>query len=169
MCNETWMPEDATVDIDGYLLKVCSNSNPATTLGVRRTGGVAIYKNNQSNSQCIPVVQQIDREEYSPIGDMCLARVSVRSSTFVMASFYIHPGVSMMEIQKFLLQYLSDYVSQRTENNNNNVHMPLILSGDFNVDVSRNLALLEYMKNEFDLTYLETPPTTLGNTCIDLS
>lgn len=122
--------------------------------------------------QTIPQLYTFDRQEYSSTGDMCLARVSVRFSTFLMASVYIHPNVSMTEITRFLGKYLKDYTIKTNELdtiNEANRSIPMVVSGDFNVDISKNKTLLDYMKNEFGLVYLESPTTTLGNTHIDLT
>ena len=39
--------------------------------------------------------------------------------------------------------------------------------GDFNNDPLHNNYLVDFMKNEFGLNYVQTTPTTLGNTTID--
>jgi len=46
---------------------------------------------------------------------------------------------------------------------------PIVLTGDFNIDVRRNQSLVEFMQHEFRLQYVPTTPTTLGNTTIDLT
>jgi hypothetical protein len=45
----------------------------------------------------------------------------------------------------------------------------MIIAGDFNVDVSRNRSLQDFMQHEFNLTYVQTTAITLGNTCVDLT
>jgi endonuclease/exonuclease/phosphatase (EEP) superfamily protein YafD len=49
------------------------------------------------------------------------------------------------------------------------LHTPMIITGDFNVDVSRNQSLQDFMQRECNLTYVQTTATTLGNICIDLT
>lgn len=44
-----------------------------------------------------------------------------------------------------------------------------MIVGDFNVNVSQDRSLPDFMLSEFNLPYIETSPTTLGNTCIDLT
>lgn len=45
---------------------------------------------------------------------------------------------------------------------------PIVICGDFNCDPQQNSYLVKFMRNEFGLiNYVQTSPTTLGNTTID--
>jgi hypothetical protein len=39
--------------------------------------------------------------------------------------------------------------------------IPIVLTGDFNIDVQGDQSLLEFIKREFRLKYVPTTPTTL--------
>ena len=48
--------------------------------------------------------------------------------------------------------------------------MPLIITGDFNLDISKeeNKLFLDFMQQCFGMESIMSTPTTLGGTCIDL-
>lgn len=48
--------------------------------------------------------------------------------------------------------------------------MPLIITGDFNLDMLKqeNKQFLDFMRERFIVEFVQTTPTTLGGTCLDL-
>jgi hypothetical protein len=48
--------------------------------------------------------------------------------------------------------------------------VPIIISGDFNIDINKDPSIIQFLKEELNLDYIPTSsPTTLGNTTIDLT
>jgi hypothetical protein len=82
------------------------------------------------------------RIEDDYVGDMCLVDVMVRGeSLFILGSVYIHPNVSQTSIEVFLFQMLckySDSIRNIVPNMSPDTNVPIMLTGDFNVDVTQN-------------------------------
>ncbi|KDR12824.1 hypothetical protein L798_13243 [Zootermopsis nevadensis] len=82
---------------------------------------------------------------------------------------YLHPNASVeFCLYRSLMQYLES-VKKIFLNFLPDTETPIVLTGDFNIDVRRNQSLVEFMQREFRLQYVPTTPTTLGNTTIDLT
>lgn len=82
------------------------------------------------------------------------------------AAIYIHPGVSKARIQ----QFLSDALASHTPSAGVDIAIPLIVTGDFNVNIDDDRWLIELFQRDFGLTYIPSPySTTLGNTTLDLT
>jgi hypothetical protein len=106
-------------------------------------------------------------------GDGMQFNLDVRVTPFMMATSEIRRsnrrGVtpehillpSLLDYSKSIIKIIPDYEPD--------LATPIIITGDFNVNVMQEHSLLDFMLSEFNLSYIETPPTTLDNTCIDLT
>ncbi|GBP83135.1 Gamma-aminobutyric acid type B receptor subunit 1 [Eumeta japonica] len=105
------------------------------------------------------------------VGDICLVDVKVEDHTlFILGAVYIHPKASAEAVKLCLYQSLLPYSANLTKlipNSQPDLETPMVLCGDFNCDPQQNSYLVEFMRNEFGLNYVQTLPTTLGNTTID--
>jgi hypothetical protein len=93
-------------------------------------------------------------------------------SKFVLGNVYIHPNDSSSAIECCIYRSLLEYsksIKKIISRIKPHLHTPMIATGDFNVDVSRNRSLQDLMQRKFNLTYVQTTATTLGNTCTDLT
>ncbi|GFW29825.1 uncharacterized protein TNCV_3936921 [Trichonephila clavipes] len=161
--SETWMNCANTVMINGFEL--------------RATGGSAIYRNLQSSTNCSEIIvnayklcgNSVLRKHN--VGDICLVDVKVEDLTlFILGAVYIHPKASAEAVKLCLYQSLLPYSANLTKlipNSQPDLETPIVLCGDFNCDPQQNSYLVEFMRNEFGLNYVQTSPTTLGNTTID--
>jgi hypothetical protein len=52
---------------------------------------------------------------------------------------------------------------------NPDTETPILLCGDFNMDVTQNKSFVNFIKSRFNLDCRISTSTTLGNTCIDLT
>ncbi|GFS59365.1 uncharacterized protein TNCV_3725181 [Trichonephila clavipes] len=89
---------------------------------------------------------------------------------FILGAVYIHPKASAEAIELCLYQSLLPYSANLTKlipNSQPDLETPIVLCGDFNCDPQQNSYLVEFMRNEFGLNYVQISPTTLGNTTID--
>ncbi|GBN38069.1 Transcriptional regulator ATRX, partial [Araneus ventricosus] len=92
-------------------------------------------------------------------------------SRCLLSSVYIHPGVDASHLKIFLFSTLVKY-SETSLLIDQEFHIdkdvPIIVMGDFNVDVKRNANAFGFMKKHFDLNMVPTNyPSTLDNSYID--
>ncbi|EZA46684.1 hypothetical protein X777_03551 [Ooceraea biroi] len=172
--TETWMRDhESAASITGY--ECISRSNYGGKTG-HIAGGVAIYKQIRRPTICRPITIEIDNRMQCgrEFGDVCLAEITIDSTIrFILGSVCIHSGSSSREIGMLLYQSLAPYIA------NNSVHpfvemdadVPIVLCGDFNVDIMQNTQFVDFMKNTFniDCATRATTGTTLGNTCLDFT
>ncbi|GFT28833.1 ATP-dependent DNA helicase [Trichonephila clavipes] len=161
--SETWMNCTNTVMINGFEL--------------RATGGSAIYRNLQSSTNCSEILVNVNKScgnsvlRKHNVSDICLVDVKVEDLTlFILGAVYIHPKASAEAVKLCLYQSLLPYSANLTKlipNSQPDLETPIVLCGDFNCDPQQNSCLVEFMRNEFGLNYVQTSPTTLGNTTID--
>ncbi|GBM92146.1 hypothetical protein AVEN_162750-1 [Araneus ventricosus] len=92
-------------------------------------------------------------------GDICLTDITINGqSRCILSSVYIHPGVDASHLKMFL--FSAEFHTDKD--------VPIIVMGDFNVDVKRNEKAFAFMKKHFDLNMVPTNyPSTLGNSYID--
>jgi len=91
---------------------------------------------------------------------------------FILGAVYIHPNVPQEAIEYFMFQMLSAYseaIRLIFPNTNPATETPILLCGDFNMDIMQNKSFVNFMKSIFNLDYISSASTTLGNTCIDLT
>lgn len=148
-------------------------SNLPTKRGIkryRRAGGVAIFRNINSSTECEPVV--IDWSNYrrlidNGIGDICMVKVLYNGVVrFILGSVYIHPYVSISDMEMLLFSAMIKYSPTTrliSDNMEVDTNVPIIIVGDFNVDAKLDLHALSFMKKHFNLDYVPIEsPTTLG-------
>jgi hypothetical protein len=82
---------------------------------------------------------------------------------FVLGAVYLHPNTSNCEVERCLFQALMQYsnsIKKIILYYEPDTNIPIVLTGDFNIDVQGNQSLLEFTKREFRLEYVPTTPTT---------
>lgn len=189
MVSETWITNDESVQLENYNLisyeHEAMDNNPTEQQQQqqqkRKAGGVAIYQ-RRSNKLCampfnIPnnITQRLGVYVEPGTGDIALAQITVNNSfRFIAASLYIHPNAETKYIKLLLFRSLCRFgrsISKVIEEIEPDITTPIFLTGDFNVDPNdpRNDWLVPYMQQEYDLQLVQTSPTTLGNTTIDLT
>lgn len=110
------------------------------------------------------------------IGDVCGMDVMINNNKVSVISIYIHPNKSLNDIKIFILHNLLPYTTNMAQINpilasTNCSTIPMILAGDFNLDISKpeNSQFLEFMEHNFNLKLSSsTASTTMGNSCIDM-
>ncbi|GFW88720.1 uncharacterized protein TNCV_2833801 [Trichonephila clavipes] len=181
--SETWMYCANTVMINGFELRASNNTAlehrthcPSTSseLSVRVS---AIYRNLQSSTNCSEIIINANKScgnsvlRKHNVGDICLVDVKVEDLTlFILGAVDIHPKASTEAVKLCLYQSLLPYSANLTKlipNSQPDLETPIVLCGDFNCDPQQNSYLVEFMRNEFGLNYVQTSPTTSGNTTID--
>ncbi|GFU66599.1 ATP-dependent DNA helicase [Trichonephila clavipes] len=186
--SETWMNCAETVMINGFELRASNNTAlehrthcPSTSselpVRVSAAGGSAIYRNLQSSTNCSEIIVNANKScgnsvlRKHNVGDICLVDVKVEDLTlFILGAVYIHPKESAEAVKLCLYQSLLPYSANLTKlipNSQPDLETPIVLCGDFNCDPQQNSYLVDFMRNEFGLNYVQTSPTTLGNTTID--
>ncbi|GBO07969.1 hypothetical protein AVEN_53970-1 [Araneus ventricosus] len=101
-------------------------------------------------------------------GDICMNDITINGqSCCTLSSVYIHPGVDASRLKMFLFSALKKYSEKNLlidEKFHTDKDVPIIVMGDFNVDVKRNEKAFGFMKKHFDLNMEPTNyPSTLGN------
>ncbi|GFT51651.1 ATP-dependent DNA helicase [Trichonephila clavipes] len=186
--SETWMNCANTAMINGFELRASNNTAiehrthcPSTSselpVRVSAAGGSAIYRNLQSSTNCNEIIVNANKScgnsvlRKHNVGDICLVDVKVEDLTlFILGAVYIHPKASAEAVKLCLYQSLLPYSANLTKlipNSQPDLETPIVLCSDFNCDPQQNSYLVEFMRNEFGLNYVQTSPTTLGNTTID--
>ncbi|GFR10309.1 hypothetical protein TNCT_408931 [Trichonephila clavata] len=100
--------------------------------------------------------------------DVCLVKVKVNGIfKFLLGCLCIHPGTALAESKLFMFQSQLKYstnIAKIIPDYNADLTTPIIIVRDFNVNVSQDRSLPFFMLIEFNLSYIETSPTTLDNT-----
>jgi endonuclease/exonuclease/phosphatase (EEP) superfamily protein YafD len=112
-----------------------------------------------------------------PCGDICAAEVTVGTRRCLLIAVYINPGASLRDVQYSLSYYITVHSPNIGQINRflaaEGCHdMPIMLVGDFNLEVStnENAAFLDFMHDMFGLRLASiTAPTTIGGSCIDMA
>jgi hypothetical protein len=88
------------------------------------------------------------------VGDFCMVNVTIDQETkFILGAVYIHP-VPQESIEHFMFQMLDVYseaIRLIFSSMNPDTETPILLSGDFNMDVTQNKSFLNFMKYRFNL------------------
>ena len=95
-----------------------------------------------------------------------------KQTKFILGAVYIHPKVPQEAIEYFMFQMLGAYseaIRLIFPNLNPDTETPILLCGDFNMDIMQNKSLVNFMKSTFNLDCISFASTTLGNTCIDVT
>jgi hypothetical protein len=91
---------------------------------------------------------------------------------FILGVVYIHPNVPQGAIRCFMSQMLGAYseaIRLNFLNMNPDPETPILLCGDFNMDIMQNKSFVNFMKSKSNLDCISSVSTTLGNTCKDLT
>lgn len=163
--SETWMDDETSAEIEGF---TCISQSKRTST---RAAGVAIYKRNESSSIEVPHAihklcashdEQLGlADEY---GDVCAVEIQVMGTQTLLISLYISPSTTTKQKKFFIVRNLFTYTTSC---------MPIVVTGDFNIDVSKeeNTEFIAFMKQYLHLELATDPSeaTTLGGTCLDLT
>ena len=169
--NETWMDSDSLVPLNNYELVHHKKREPGRT-----AGGVAIYRHIDclTDAVAIPDVPNIEKLVHveSGVGDVCLVSVNRGDRpVFVLGSVYVHPNVAFSEVKFLFFSALARYgtwILGLIPDLDVELEVPIVLLGDFNVDIKDHSEYAEFMEKQFGLKHhpMESP-TTLGCTRID--
>ncbi|GFV89503.1 ATP-dependent DNA helicase [Trichonephila clavipes] len=108
----------------------------------------------------------------SSVGDLCLSECVIdNGQKIIIVAVYITPNKKLDDIIEFLHRSLLPYTSKGSALINTNYDkIPMILSGDFNVNFAlvKSLQLIEVLKDNFTLSLQNNRiSTTKSNTTID--
>ena len=169
--NETWMVGNDHVQIRGFELAHHTKREPC-----RIAGGVAIYHNVDSLTDCEPILPIPQLEQLfvvrSGVGDICLVGVNLNGRrSFILGSIYVHPTANLAETKLVCLASLARYGSailSTIPELEINLDVPIALMGDINVDVNKRPDLARWLHEQFGLQHHpKALPTTNVGTCID--
>lgn len=152
------------MEINGY--KCIAEFKRANT----RSGGVAIFENITSNIKATVHGLKKTSAEYDEqlaladnCGDVCSVQVVLNCIRTLIVVVYISPETTIMQKKYFMIRNLFSYARK---------NVPILVSGDFNIDVSKqeNVDFIGFMKKHLNLHLMSDPlqATTLGGTCIDI-
>ena len=108
----------------------------------------------------------------SGVGDVGLVSVNRGDRpVFVLGSVYVHPNVAFSEVKFLFFSALARYgtwILGLIPDLDVELEVPIVLLGDFNVDIKDHYEYAEFMEKQFGLKHhpMESP-TTLGCTRID--
>ena len=112
-----------------------------------RTGGVAIYHNENDYSHIVTSNMDIIMQNVmtasaavSNVGDICSTQCTTNTGCIIIIiTVYISPNQTIDAIKRFLLFHLLPYSEAAASIINENYHtLPIILTGDFNVNFADN-------------------------------
>jgi hypothetical protein len=165
------MDKDDVVDLENYELVHVKKREPGRT-----AGGVAIYRHIDclTNAVAIPDVPNIEKiiKVDSGVGDICLVSVSRgKRQICVLGSAYIHPNVAFSTVTSLFFSALArygDWILQFIPELDVELDVPIVLLGDFNIDVKDHTEYSEFLEKYYNLRHHPfESPTTLGCTRID--
>lgn len=143
------------------------------TNSLRVAGGVAVYTKIIRKLECRILRSDNPTFQECRIGELSMVEILVGGQLkFILITVYIHPRVTKSDMDLFFRCELKDLAvcSRNMSSAAIDPSIPIMLTGDFNFNIRADDWILEFMKTEFDLTYVASPhPTTLGNTYIDLT
>lgn len=182
--SETWLDDSSSAAITGFNCIVQQKRDGT------RAGGVAIFQKSDASTMAIPhVINKLSAlrdpimGEADQYGDICAVEMSVMGTRTLLFSLYLSPGIKFMKFlyfslntplfspgttlkQKkcFLVRNLIHYF---------NVTVPVVVTGDFNIDVSKpeNFEFIDFMSTylRLDMATDRSLATTLGGSCLDLT
>ncbi|GBN23848.1 hypothetical protein AVEN_83938-1 [Araneus ventricosus] len=165
------------MNVEGFELKAFVSNTLKSKIDQqkRKASGVAIYRNLNSVADCTPTHFIVHNKRWlqdNDAGDICMIDVAINGqSRCILSSVYIHPRIDASHLKMFLFSALIKY-SDTTLLIDEEFHVdkdvPIIVVGDFNLDVKRNEKASGFMKKHFDLNMVPANyPSTLGNSYID--
>ena len=174
LISETNLSKEQSIDIPNFNC-IVKFKRPAV-----RTGGVAIYRNENDSTHVVTsnmdlIMQNVMSASaaVSDVGDICFIQHTTNTGcSIIVVTIYISPNQTINAIKRFLHFYLLPYSEAASLLMNENYHkLPMILTGDFNVNFANNAsqALITCLKDTFNLIMNNDPmqPTTRGGTTID--
>ena len=93
-----------------------------------------------------------------------------KQTKFILGEVYIHSNVPQEAIEYFMFQMLGAYfeaIRLIFPNMNPDTETPILLCGDFNMDIMQNKSFVKFMISKFNLDCISSAYTSLGNTFID--
>lgn len=182
--SETWQDDQSRIEIDGFNC-VVQFKRPNV-----RAGGVSIYQKTTASTKASPHAIERLSEQYGAelrvaddYGDICAAEVVIMGTPTLLVSVYISPGKGFI-IASVIICYINfipstattlrqkEFFIVRTLMTYAKRTMPMIVTGDFNIDLSKseNSQFIEFMKTHLRLSLATDPTqaTTLGGSCLDL-
>lgn len=145
-----------------------------------RAAGVAILKNNRNMSPIVTSQMDVtfrNSQSYglnvTEIGEICITNYTAENGLIlVIVAIYISPNQSIKDIIKFIHKNLLIYTKAGSTFLEENLHaLPMILSGDFNVDFAKGTSkpLVDFLTSTLDLDLSNDPneSTTKYGTTID--
>ncbi|GFT74454.1 ATP-dependent DNA helicase [Trichonephila clavipes] len=172
--SETCLGNESDISIPNFNC-IVKNKRPNT-----RAGGVVIYQNSSDavsiitpSMECSVSRSDIYGTIQSSLGDLCLAKFVIdNGQKIIIVAVYITPNKKLDDIIEFLHRSLLPYTSRGSALLNRNYDkIPMVLSGEFNVNfaLDKSLQLIEFLKNNFTLSLQNNRiiSTTKSNTTID--
>jgi len=95
-----------------------------------------------------------------------------KQTKFILGDVYTHPKVPQEAVEYFMFKMLvaySEAIRLIFPNMNPGTETPILLCGNFNMDIMQNKSFVNFMKSKFNLDCISSASTTLGNKCIDLT
>ncbi|GFW49370.1 ATP-dependent DNA helicase [Trichonephila clavipes] len=172
--SETWLGNESDISIPNFNC-IVKYKRPNT-----RAGGVAIYQNSSDavniitpSMECSVSQSDIYGTIQSSVGELDLSECVIDNGRkIIIVAVYITPNKKLNDIIEFLHRSLLPYTSRCSSLLNKNYDkIPMILSGDFNVNfaLDKSLPLIEFLKDNFPLSLQNNRiiSTTKSNTTID--
>nr|XP_029713677.1 uncharacterized protein LOC109418586 [Aedes albopictus] len=162
--SETWQDNEVSTQIEGF-----TSISQSKRIGTR-AAGVAIYQKTGATNVAVPhsiekacASHDVELGLSDEYGDVCAAEVQIMGTRTLLISLYISPSTTTKQKKFFLARNLFMYMRSS---------MPIIVTGDFNIDVSKeeNIEFVDFMKQYLHLELATDPSqaTTLGGSCLDL-
>lgn len=120
------------------------------------------------------MAHEIDKlsEHYDPLlavadnyGDICAAEITVDSRKIIVFAVYLSPNTTLKQAKTYMTRNLFKY------NYDDNETTPVVVTGDFNIDISRpeGYDFVDFMAKYLKLELASSiESTTLGGSCIDM-
>lgn len=172
--SETWLANEDDVSVLNFNC-IVKYKRPNI-----RAGGVGIFQNSDdiiniiTPSMDFSVTQSdVYGSMASTVGDLCMAECKMENGQkVVIVAVYISPNKTLDDIIDFLHRSLLSYTSQGAAILRKDYHkIPMILSGDFNVNfaLDKSIKLVEFLKDNLNLSIQNDKKisTTKSNTTID--
>lgn len=155
--SETHMSNEEPIDIPNFNCIVHFKRSQVSA------AGVAIYHNAQDTSHIVSSYMDIHLRNTpalsvhnSEIGEICIAHCNNENGqTMLIIAVYISPRNNVREIIKFLHRNLLIYTEEGSTILGENWHeLPMILSGDFNINFAEETSkpLIDFLKDKLNLT-----------------
>jgi hypothetical protein len=88
-----------------------------------------------------------------------------KQTKFILGAVYIHPNVPQEAFEYFMFQMLGAYseaIRLIFPNMNPDTETPILLCGDFNMDIMQNKSFVNFMKSKFNLDCISSASHNSG-------